>query len=243
MLDIMKKIITLRWKAEHWKHLHPQDSEEGLQEVTNPPLPPPSHPAVQQPTLTESLEDVLCPVDERMCEKQEYVQLVPNQEHRYGAQHGGQYRGHCKPGPIVFIDVRYGAPTIEDRTVDTILLKAEYCPRQNSSVSQTAKMIKEVKVAKEPYVKKPPNAFMLFLKENRKSVEEELGERMSTVVNKVLGERWKTLSLEEKNRYNAEAVEHALLHTIQNPGWTNRINYRNKKKRSQAKVVCAEETK
>ncbi|XP_028298189.1 uncharacterized protein LOC114460500 [Gouania willdenowi] len=201
----MKKIITLRWKAEHWKHLHPQDSEEGLQEVTNPPLPPPSHPAVQQPTLTESLEDVLCPVDERMCarEKQEYVQLkkVPNQEHRYGAQHGGQYRGHCKPGPIVLIDVRYGAPTIEDRTVDTILLKAEYCPPQNSSVmapvmapvkgpvSQTAKKIKEVNVANEPYVKKPPNAFMLFLKENRKSVEEELGERMSTVVNKVLGER------------------------------------------------------
>ncbi|XP_028296948.1 transcription factor 7-like [Gouania willdenowi] len=194
-----------------------------------------------------------------MCarEKQEYVQLkkVPNQEHRYGAQHGGQYRGHCKPGPIVFIDVRYGAPTIEDRTVDTILLKSEYCPPQNSSVmapvmapvkgpvSQTAKKIKEVKVAKEPYVKKPPNAFMLFLKENRKSVEEELGERMSTVVNKVLGERWKTLSLEEKNRYHAEAIEHALLHTIQNPGWTNRINYRNKKKRSQAKGVRAEKTK
>ncbi|XP_028298116.1 transcription factor 7-like [Gouania willdenowi] len=281
----MKKIIILKWKGKHFKRLHHQGSEEGLQDVTNPPLP--SHPAVQQPTSTESLEDVVF-VDEQMCawKKPEYVQpeQVPYDEHRYRAQqHGGQYGGHCKSGPTVFNDVRYGAPNIEDHTVNTVLQKAEYYPQQNPGPStipsipavvhhvelptftpppnamppgtyrdptfgkenvnvshpplQSAPPVmapvsrNEVIVTKEPYIKKPPNAFMLFLKQNRAAAEAELGVRTSAVVNKHLGERWRALSPELKGLYNAEATLHAFIHLSKNPGWTNKINYRNKRKR------------
>ncbi|XP_028290834.1 transcription factor 7-like 1-C [Gouania willdenowi] len=245
----MKKIIILKWKGKHFKRLHHQGSEEGLQDVTNPPLP--SHPAVQQLTLTESLEDVVF-VDEQMCawKKPEYVQpeQVPYDEHRYRAQqHGGQYGGHCKSGPTVFNDVRHGAPNIEDHKVNTVLQKADYYPQQNPGPSTipsipavvhhvelptfTPPPSNEVIVTKEPYIKKPPNAFMLFLKQNRAAAEAELGVRTSAVVNKHLGERWRALSPELKGLYNAEATLHAFIHLLKNPGWTNKINYRNKRKR------------
>uniref|UniRef100_A0A8C5N329 Transcription factor 7-like 1 n=1 Tax=Gouania willdenowi TaxID=441366 RepID=A0A8C5N329_GOUWI len=89
---------------------------------------------------------------------------------------------------------------------------------------------KAEKVEEGPYIKKPPNAFMLFLKEHRKSAEEDLGVRTSAVVNKFLGERWKSLPAEDKDQYNTEAKRCALLHLEQNPDWTNRKNYAKKRR-------------
>ncbi|XP_028291098.1 protein pop-1-like [Gouania willdenowi] len=71
---------------------------------------------------------------------------------------------------------------------------------------------------------------MLFLKEHRKSAEEDLGVRTSAVVNKFLGERWKSLPAEDKDQYNTEAKRCALLHHEQNPDWTNRKNYAKKRR-------------
>uniref|UniRef100_A0A8C5HL80 HMG box domain-containing protein n=1 Tax=Gouania willdenowi TaxID=441366 RepID=A0A8C5HL80_GOUWI len=118
-----------------------------------------------------------------------------------------------------------------------------YSQETNTDITfnrQKAKKIKEEKVEEGPYIKKPLNAFMIYIKCNRKSAEAELGVRTSAVVNKYLGERWKSLSPEEREIYINKAKEDAQLHSDQNPGWTNKINYRHRKKRSRTKVVCAE---
>ncbi|XP_028297813.1 lymphoid enhancer-binding factor 1-like [Gouania willdenowi] len=92
------------------------------------------------------------------------------------------------------------------------------------------------KVTDKPYVKKPLNAFMHFLKKNRASAEAELGTRTSAVVNKHLGQRWKLLSPEQREVYVEEARVDSLLHLFANPNWSNKINYRHKKKRVLPKV-------
>uniref|UniRef100_A0A669CLV3 HMG box domain-containing protein n=1 Tax=Oreochromis niloticus TaxID=8128 RepID=A0A669CLV3_ORENI len=49
----------------------------------------------------------------------------------------------------------------------------------------------------QAYIKKPPNAFMLYLKEQRPKVKAELNISDSAAVNAAVGERWKSLSKKE----------------------------------------------
>ncbi|XP_028332189.1 uncharacterized protein LOC114481503 [Gouania willdenowi] len=84
---------------------------------------------------------------------------------------------------------------------------------------------------KGPYVKKPLNAFMLFLKEHRKSVEAEVGIKTSACINKVLGQRWKTLPDKEKETFFARATMNSHIHAKHHPGWTPKENYGKRKKR------------
>ncbi|XP_008421718.1 transcription factor 7-like 1 [Poecilia reticulata] len=71
-----------------------------------------------------------------------------------------------------------------------------------------------------PYVKKPPNAFMLFLKEIRPKVMSELNTNKSAMVNTVVGEMWKSLPAEVKARYFEKARLEQKLHEQQHPGWS-----------------------
>ncbi|XP_028292676.1 transcription factor 7-like [Gouania willdenowi] len=89
---------------------------------------------------------------------------------------------------------------------------------------------------KGPYVKKPPNAFMLFLKSERKTVQEELGIRNSAAINKVLSERWKSLEENKRELFQAEAQIEADIHALNNPGWSNKANYGKKSKKSRTKA-------
>ncbi|XP_028314593.1 transcription factor 7-like 1 [Gouania willdenowi] len=109
-------------------------------------------------------------------------------------------------------------------------------PPVKAPVSQKVKKPRQKKVAEGPYVKKPLNAFMLFLKENRKSAEEELGKRTSAEVNKLLGQRWKSLSAKDKEKFTVGAEMESLLHSVEFPDWTSKTNYGNKRKRSKTKV-------
>ncbi|KAG8013999.1 Coiled-coil domain-containing protein 39 [Nibea albiflora] len=81
------------------------------------------------------------------------------------------------------------------------------------------------------YVKKPPNAFMLFMTEQRAIVEAELNTRGSAAVNTVLGQRWKSLTKEEQAKYYEQAQNLKELHVQQHPEWSNKNNYGKKKKR------------
>ncbi|XP_028461806.1 transcription factor 7-like 1 [Perca flavescens] len=83
------------------------------------------------------------------------------------------------------------------------------------------------------YVKKPPNAFMLFMKEQRLNVEAELNIKgiKSSAVNKVLGQKWKSLTKEEQAKYYDKAKEERRLHAQRHPEWTPKDNYGKKKKR------------
>ncbi|XP_028314459.1 uncharacterized protein LOC114470439 isoform X1 [Gouania willdenowi] len=89
---------------------------------------------------------------------------------------------------------------------------------------------------KGTYVKKPPNAFMLFLKSERKTVQEELGIKNSAAVNRVLSERWKSLAEDKRQIFQAEAQVEAHIHVLNNPGWSNKVNYGTKSKKSRTKA-------
>ncbi|XP_068191526.1 transcription factor 7-like 2 [Antennarius striatus] len=72
----------------------------------------------------------------------------------------------------------------------------------------------------KPYVKKPPNAFMLFSKEQRASVKAQLNTIDSRRITTVLGEMWMALSSAEQEGYFMEAHRLRRLHEQQYANWT-----------------------
>uniref|UniRef100_A0A1I8EIR0 dTCF n=1 Tax=Wuchereria bancrofti TaxID=6293 RepID=A0A1I8EIR0_WUCBA len=101
----------------------------------------------------------------------------------------------------------------------------------NSKITKSE--IKPPKV-KEQHIKKPLNAFMWFMKENRPKLMEELDykERQSAELNKELGRRWHDLPKEEQQRYYELAKTDREQHMQKYPGWSARENYAiNKKKK------------
>ncbi|XP_029945801.1 lymphoid enhancer-binding factor 1-like isoform X2 [Salarias fasciatus] len=76
------------------------------------------------------------------------------------------------------------------------------------------------------YIKKPPNAFMLYLKELRPVVEAEIGDRNSALVNAEVARRWKLLPAELKEKYYLEAKIEQKIHEQQHPDWSYKTNYK-----------------
>nr|XP_046271776.1 sex-determining region Y protein-like [Scatophagus argus] len=92
------------------------------------------------------------------------------------------------------------------------------------------------------YIKKPPNAFMLFLNEQRPHVEAEIRSRGNAAVNTVLGQKWKSLSQEQQATYYEQADRERRLHAQQHPEWSSSHNYGKKRKRERRrKPTCAED--
>nr|XP_057930300.1 transcription factor 7-like 2 isoform X2 [Doryrhamphus excisus] len=82
-----------------------------------------------------------------------------------------------------------------------------------------------------PYIKKPPNAFMLFMKEQRPIVKANFINKDSATMNKVLGQMWKSLTQTEQEKYFREAESLNQIHANMYPQWSCRDNYGKKKKR------------
>ncbi|XP_054646995.1 transcription factor 7-like 1-A isoform X2 [Dunckerocampus dactyliophorus] len=82
-----------------------------------------------------------------------------------------------------------------------------------------------------PYIKKPPNAFMLFMKEQRPIVKANFINKDSATINKVLGQMWKSLTQTEQEKYFREAESLNQIHASKYPQWSCRDNYGKKKKR------------
>uniref|UniRef100_A0A3Q3DJ81 Transcription factor 7-like n=1 Tax=Hippocampus comes TaxID=109280 RepID=A0A3Q3DJ81_HIPCM len=82
-----------------------------------------------------------------------------------------------------------------------------------------------------PYIKKPLNAFMLFMKEQRPVVKAQFLHKDSATVNKIMGQMWKSLSLEQQEKYYEESERLTVIHASTYPGWSCRDNYGKKKKR------------
>ncbi|KAG7524800.1 hypothetical protein JOB18_017013 [Solea senegalensis] len=87
----------------------------------------------------------------------------------------------------------------------------------------------------QPYVKKPPNAFLLFLKEQRPNVVAGLKMTNNADINTELGLRWRSMSVLEKDRYFREAGDLRRLHEQQFPEWSTRDNYGKKRRRIRRK--------
>ncbi|XP_036405443.1 transcription factor 7-like 2 isoform X14 [Megalops cyprinoides] len=103
----------------------------------------------------------------------------------------------------------------------------------NSSKHQDQK--KEDEKKKQPHIKKPLNAFMLYMKEMRAKVVAECTLKESAAINQILGRRWHALSREEQAKYYELARKERQLHMQLYPGWSARDNYGKKKKRKREK--------
>ncbi|XP_053716085.1 transcription factor 7-like [Synchiropus splendidus] len=89
-------------------------------------------------------------------------------------------------------------------------------------------------------VKKPLNAFMLYMKEMRHKVLQEGHEKESAAINRILGRRaslfqcFSELNGATTSKYYALAQKERELHMQLYPGWSAKDNYgKRKKKRSQ----------
>ncbi|XP_061473082.1 transcription factor 7 isoform X10 [Rhineura floridana] len=94
---------------------------------------------------------------------------------------------------------------------------------------------KREKEAKKPTIKKPLNAFMLYMKEMRGTVIAECTLKESAAINQILGRRWHALSREEQAKYYELARKERQLHMQLYPGWSARDNYGKKKRRTREK--------
>ncbi|XP_069011570.1 transcription factor 7-like 2 isoform X2 [Embiotoca jacksoni] len=103
----------------------------------------------------------------------------------------------------------------------------------NGSKQSDAK--KEEEKKKQVHIKKPLNAFMLYMKEMRAKVVAECTLKESAAINQILGRRWHALSREEQAKYYELARKERQLHMQLYPGWSARDNYGKRKKRKREK--------
>ncbi|XP_059379860.1 transcription factor 7-like 1-B [Carassius carassius] len=105
----------------------------------------------------------------------------------------------------------------------------------NGELSSAANTKSPVPTKKEedrkPHIKKPLNAFMLYMKEMRAKVVAECTLKESAAINQILGRRWHSLSREEQAKYYELARKERQLHSQLYPGWSARDNYGRRKKR------------
>ncbi|XP_030009310.1 transcription factor 7 isoform X2 [Sphaeramia orbicularis] len=94
---------------------------------------------------------------------------------------------------------------------------------------------KREKEPKKPVIKKPLNAFMLYMKEMRAKVIAECTLKESAAINQILGRRWHALTREEQAKYYELARKERQLHMQLYPTWSARDNYGKKKRRKREK--------
>ncbi|XP_041671974.1 transcription factor SOX-18-like [Cheilinus undulatus] len=81
-----------------------------------------------------------------------------------------------------------------------------------------------------PYIKKPDNSFMIFMKERRPSVPAEVKKKGMAASNKYLANIWNSMTAEQKSVYYRRAEAEALAHRQKYPDWCNSHNYAMKKR-------------
>ena len=84
-------------------------------------------------------------------------------------------------------------------------LEAERAAFNNLKRKRDSEYEDDEEEEKKPHVKKPLNAFMLFMKEQRQKVVNECTLKESAAINQILGRKWHSLSKEEQQKYYDEA--------------------------------------
>ncbi|XP_031452881.1 transcription factor 7-like 1 isoform X2 [Phasianus colchicus] len=124
-------------------------------------------------------------------------------------------------------------PTIVSPIVKQEPAQPSASPGSSSKSPVTVKKEEE----KKPHIKKPLNAFMLYMKEMRAKVVAECTLKESAAINQILGRRWHSLSREEQAKYYELARKERQLHSQLYPTWSARDNYGKKKKRKREKLA------
>ncbi|XP_055317461.1 putative uncharacterized protein DDB_G0277255 isoform X2 [Sitodiplosis mosellana] len=100
---------------------------------------------------------------------------------------------------------------------------------QSQSTHQSQQ--EQINEKKKPHIKKPLNAFMLYMKEMRAKVVAECTLKESAAINQILGRRWHALGREEQAKYYELARRERQLHMQMYPDWSSRTNASRGKKR------------
>ncbi|EGV93201.1 Transcription factor 7-like 1 [Cricetulus griseus] len=133
-----------------------------------------------------------------------------------------------------------GLPTsgIPHPAIVSPIVKQEPAPPSLSpAVSAKSPVTVKKEEEKKPHVKKPLNAFMLYMKEMRAKVVAECTLKESAAINQILGRKWHNLSREEQAKYYELARKERQLHAQLYPTWSARDNYGKKKKRKREKQL------
>ncbi|KAG7479298.1 hypothetical protein JOB18_022676 [Solea senegalensis] len=110
-------------------------------------------------------------------------------------------------------------------------------PLLNIPTTQRGKTSRQQHDKEQPYIKKPPNAFMLFRQEQRSNVTAELNVKNCALVNTELGKRWRRLTEQKKLKYFIEADRLRHHHEQMYPEWSTSDNYGKKRKRVRRKCL------
>ncbi|XP_068071950.1 transcription factor 7 isoform X8 [Danio rerio] len=103
--------------------------------------------------------------------------------------------------------------------------KQEHDQFDRSIYNKSHAEAKREKEPKKPVIKKPLNAFMLYMKEMRAKVIAECTLKESAAINQILGRRWHALTREEQAKYYELARKERQLHMQLYPSWSARDNY------------------
>ncbi|KAM8822153.1 uncharacterized protein ACB058_021636 [Synchiropus picturatus] len=87
-----------------------------------------------------------------------------------------------------------------------------------------------------PYIPRPPNAFMIFMRENREHVTATFKPKHSVEAHSILGHMWKSMTSEQQHRYYLLAAEERRKHEERHPNWSSKDNYGRKVKSKRTKV-------
>ena len=82
----------------------------------------------------------------------------------------------------------------------------------NATVSPHSGMVAPQVKEKKQHIKKPLNAFMLFMKEKRADVIKECTLKESAAINQILGKMWHALDRSEQAKYYEMAREERAKH-------------------------------
>jgi len=132
-----------------------------------------------------------------------------------------------KPGearPIPYIDYRHsGHPSMGIQNAGVISYVTQVGPGFHPQVPGDHKGGKDKRSV--AHVKKPLNAFMLYMKEMRPKIAAECTLKESAAINQILGKRWHALDRSEQAKYYEMARKERALHMQLYPGWSARDNY------------------
>uniref|UniRef100_A0AC35U1Q3 HMG box domain-containing protein n=1 Tax=Rhabditophanes sp. KR3021 TaxID=114890 RepID=A0AC35U1Q3_9BILA len=92
---------------------------------------------------------------------------------------------------------------------------------QPQQFDTTPKRSKLKKPTTKPYIKKPPNAFMLYMQDTRATIkeEDEHKDKQSSQINSELAKRWRSLNRAEQQKYFDMSKDVKEKHAIEHPDY------------------------
>lgn len=105
------------------------------------------------------------------------------------------------------LDLAYQRIAELEKQMTAVLVKLEENKEAKPKKAKKEKSPKKEKADGEPKKKRGMTGYLLFSKENRAAVKEELGEVKPTEVVTEVAKRWKALTDEERTAWNVRAKE------------------------------------